>query len=92
MFLLFLVLFVHRYRLIQTCNFAFSSGSVKSFFDPSMLYYLLIPIFVKKCIDLLAMSSLFVISVLFMLISVGKLFLLPFLEMISFIVFHRIYI
>ena len=34
------------------------------------------------------MSSLFVISVLFMLISVGKLFLLPFLEMISFIVFH----
>ena len=34
------------------------------------------------------MSSLFVISVLFMLISVEKLFLLPFLEMISFIVFY----
>ena len=34
------------------------------------------------------MSSLFVISVLFMLISVGKLFLLLFLEIISFIVFH----
>ena len=34
------------------------------------------------------MSSLFVISVLFMLISVGKLFLLPFLKIISFIVFH----
>ena len=34
------------------------------------------------------MSSLFVISVLFMLISVGKVFLLPFLEIISFIVFH----
>ena len=36
----------------------------------------------------MAMSSLFVISLLFMLIGVGKLFLLPFLEMISFIVFH----
>ena len=34
------------------------------------------------------MSSLFVISVLFMLISVGKLFFLPFLKIISFIVFH----
>ena len=39
-FLLFLVLFVHRYRLIQTCNFVFSSGSVQSFFDPCKLYYL----------------------------------------------------
>ena len=53
-----------------------------------ILFARFIPTFVKNALNLLAMSSLFVISVLFMLISVGKLFLLPFLEIISFIVFH----
>ena len=39
----------------------------------------------KKCIEFIGCL---VISVLFTLINVGKLFLLPFLEMISLIVFH----
>ena len=50
----------------------------KVFLTRVILFARFIPIFVINALNLLAMSSLFDISVLFMLISVGKLFLLPF--------------
>ena len=47
------------------------------------------PMFVKKkLLNALAISSVFVVSLLFILKDSGKHFLLFFLEIISFIVFH----
>ena len=44
--------------------------------------------FVKNILNTLAISSVFVVSLLFILKDSGKHFLLFFLEIISFIVFH----